>query len=356
MKVLKKIWVPLVIVVILAAFAGVVYYQKVVVTKKEFNKKIGITSGELDDYITLGEYKGLTCEVTQEEIDESINEETEYYEEVSREARDGDNISVTYKGYIDGKKDANISQSECELYIGQEEDLYAEFANALIGHKAGDTVKVESNDATYVAEDASDYSGKQVEFTVKLVAVSEKRADEVTEEWVEENYGEDYGISTVKEFYEWNESYVLDSKKTELWQKAVDNATMNGYPQEIYDKVKEEYDADAAYYADMYGMTVDEYLYDFNQYTEESLEEEYLNEVKSELLMWKLVQKEKISVSEGEIEEKYEELYSDCGYDSVEDMKADYDEEEIEEAVYLDKAMDIVYDNAKITKSYTLPE
>ena len=67
MKVLKKIWVPVLIAIILIAFGGAVYYQKAVVPKKEIDKKAGITSGKLDDYITLGEYKGLSCEVTQDD-------------------------------------------------------------------------------------------------------------------------------------------------------------------------------------------------------------------------------------------------------------------------------------------------
>jgi len=37
-------------------------------------------------------------------------------------------------------------------------------------------------------------------------------------------------------------------------------------------------------------------------------------------------------------------------------MKKDYTDKEIEEAVLLDKAMDVVYDNANITKSYSLPK
>ena len=53
MKVLKKIWVPVLIAIILIAFGGAVYYQKAVVPKNEIDKKAGITSGKLDDYIRL---------------------------------------------------------------------------------------------------------------------------------------------------------------------------------------------------------------------------------------------------------------------------------------------------------------
>ena len=39
MKVLKKIWVPVLIAIILIAFGGAVYYQKAVVPKKEIDKQ-----------------------------------------------------------------------------------------------------------------------------------------------------------------------------------------------------------------------------------------------------------------------------------------------------------------------------
>ena len=202
MKVLKKIWVPVLIAIILIAFGGAVYYQKAVVPKKEIDKKAGITSGKLDDYITLGEYKGLSCEVTQDDIDESIKEETQTYTEVDREAKEGDCVEITYTGYVDGEKDKNISQSNCELYVGQEESLYAEFTNAVVGHKAGDKVEYQAKDTddiNYVAEKDSDYTGKNVKFTLKLVSVSEEETEDVTDKWVKDNYNEDY-ISKLKEY------------------------------------------------------------------------------------------------------------------------------------------------------------
>ena len=112
--------------------------------------------------------KGLSCEVTQDDIDESIKEETQTYTEVDREAKEGDCVEITYTGYVDGEKDKNISQSNCELYVGQEESLYAEFTNAVVGHKAGDKVEYQAKDTddiNYVAEKDSDYTGKNVKFT-----------------------------------------------------------------------------------------------------------------------------------------------------------------------------------------------
>ena len=135
---------------------------------------------------------------------------------------------------------------------------------------------------------------------------------------------------------------------------AVDAANMKKYPQKLYDEIVEEFDSDAAYRAKEWGMTKDQYLYDFCQYTEESLEEEYLNGVKSELVMWAIVKEQGFEASDAEIEEKYEDSYLDVGCETVEKMKELYTKEEIKEAVLLDKVQNYIFDNSTIIESYKI--
>lgn len=179
--------------------------------------------------------------------------------------------------------------------------------------------------------------------------------EEITDDWVKENYFEDYGFENTEDFYNWCEEYILEDVYVELWQKVIDNVKMTGYPQELYDDIVLEFTQNANYYADEWGMTADEYLYDFCGYTDESLEEEYLNQLKSELVMWAIVKKENIEVEDAEIEEKYEELYLELGYETVDDMKEEYTDSEIKEAVLLDKVQEYVYNNSNIKKSYEIP-
>lgn len=352
---LATLIVPIVIVVILAAFAGVIYYAQVIKPANELKKEIGY---EVEDYLKLGDYTGFEYEITQEQWDECVNEENQSYDEVNREAKDKDQIDFNYTGYVSNKKDSNISQKQAELYIGEDESgIYKTFSDAIKGHKAGEKLKVtvEGSEATELSMDESDYTGKEITFELKINTVSELVIEDVTDEWVSEYYFEDYGLKTVQDFYDWNKEYILDEEvKPAIWQMAVDAANMKKYPQELYDDIVAEFEADAEYKAEEWGLTKDEYLYDFCQYTEESLEEEYLNGVKSELVMWAIVKEQGFEVSEAEILQKYEDTYADVGCDTVEEMKELYTTEEMKEAVLLDKVQNYVYDNSIIKESYKI--
>ncbi len=281
-----KLIVPVAIVIILALFAAFIYYVKVIKVKSDLDKEAGYKT---EEYVKLGKYTGFDYEITQEDFDASVKEETLTYEPVDREAKEKDQIDFDYTGYVDGKKDKNISGKDAELTIGEnEEGVYFAFEKAILGHKAGDTLEVKVDDATEMAEDESDYSGKKVTFKLEITGVSEETNDKVTDEWVYENYFEDDGFENTTDFYNWCVMELKENAKLELWDKALQEATMDSYPQEVYDKVVEEYEQDINYMADQWGVSPEDYKAMF-PYTQEELEEEHLNEVKSELVMWAIV-------------------------------------------------------------------
>ena len=347
---------PGIIAIILAVFAGVVYYGKVVKPKKDIDKQAGY---KVEDYITLDKYTGFDYEVTQDVFDECVKEETDSYEEVERAAIATDQIEFNYTGYIDGSKIADISQKDAELIVGEDtKGAYKVFSEAIIGKKAGSRFEVEVNgaDVNEISLSQQNYTNKKVIFKIKINSVSKLDVEKITDKWVKENYLEDYGLENTKDFYQWCKDYIMDDAKVEVWQKAVDSATMAGYPQEVYDDIVVEFTQNANYYAEQFGITTDQYLKDFCGYTDETLEEEYLNEVKSELVMWYIVKEQRLECTEEDIEAKYEELYLDLGYDNVEGMKADYKKKEMKKAVLLDKAQDYVYDNSNIKENFEVPK
>lgn len=347
--------VPIIIAVILIAFVAVVYWAKVIKPDNDLAKELGY---EVEEQITLGKYTDFEYEITQEMWDECIMDEVLSYEEVDRAAQDTDQIGFNYTGYVDEKKDENISQKDAELIIGEDESgIYKLFSDAIVGHKTGEKIKVEVDgaEATALSMDESDYSGKKVTFQLKITSISKKVIDEVTDEWVSEYYLEDYGLENTEDFYEWNKNYLIEEEaKPAIWQMVIDAADMKKYPQSVYDDIVEEFDGDAQYNAEEMGMTKEQYLFDFSLYTEETLEEEYLNGVKSELVMWSIVKEQGFEVSDAEIEQKYEDTYLDVGCETVEEMKALYTKEEIKEAVLLEKVQNFVYDNSTIKESFTI--
>lgn len=359
MKKIQKIWAPLVIVVILAAFIGVVYYNNEISPKKKVDKELGYTP---EDYITLGQYKGLEYKqskagVSEKDLENAIAEELIDYKEVDRKAKNGDSVNINYKAYVDGKEDDNLSEEEFDILIG-DADLAVEFDEAIVGKKAGAEFKVEVSDVSaFPTDEGKDYTDKKVEFVVTINSVNEEYTAELTDAWVQENYGAEYDCTTVDEYkkmmkeslMEDSEATVEEDAQTDLWQMVMDNSVMNSYPQELYDEIVAVDDADMAYWADYWGMSIEEY-YEFLDMDEADIDEMYLEDVKSELVMWAIAKAEGIEVTDGEIEQGYEDMYYDYDYESADAMKAEYSSEEIEHALIEEKVIGLILDSAKITE------
>ena len=356
MNTLKKIWVPTLIVAILVVFAGVVFYNTKIRPDKDIDSEIGYKP---EDYITLGQYKGLECEkqkpgVSDEDLQSAIDEELVDYKKVDRASKEGDSLTINFEGSVDGKAVEELTDTEYDIVIG-DEDLVPEFDKGLVGKKAGDVVELAVEDVSaFPIEDADAYNGKKVMFKVTVVQVSEEYTAELTDEWVKENYSEE-GYTTVDEYkknlrsslLEESKENVEDNTQTELWNKVLDNCQMNGYPQDVYNDIVETDEADAAYWAEYWGMTKDEY-YEFIGMDKEGIEQMYLDDVKSELVMWAIAKKENIVISKSDIAQGYEDMYEEYDYDSVESMKEDYSDEEIKHALVEKAVLDLVVDSAKI--------
>lgn len=349
-----KLIVPIIIVVILAVFAGVVYWAKVIKPKSDINKEVGYNT---EEYIKLGQVKGIEDEISQEEWDENLADETNEYDVVDRAAKETDQVDVDIVAYIDNKKVDDLSMKEASFYIGKNDDAAdKKVYDKLIGTKAGQklSLEVSGDEAKELAGSVEDYSGKKVKLEIKVRDVSELVVNKVTDKWVKENLEDLYGVTTAKELYEWEKQYIIDSNlKERLWKKVVDNATMSGYPADLYNDIVAELDGHIEAEAKDEGISVKEYKKQY-QYTDEKLDEEYTYNVKSELVMWQLVKDLGLEASDDEIEEMYENEYEEVNLDSVEEMKKLYTKDEMKEAVLLDKAQQYVFDNAKISYNYKI--
>ena len=349
-----KLIVPIIIVVILAVFAGVVYWAKVIKPKSDINKEVGYNT---EEYIKLGQVKGIEDEISQEEWDENLADETNEYDVVDRAAKETDQVDVDIVAYIDNKKVDDLSMKEASFYIGKNDDAAdKKVYDKLIGTKAGQklSLEVSGDEAKELAGSVEDYSGKKVKLEIKVRDVSELVVNKVTDKWVKENLEDLYGVTTAKELYEWEKQYIIESNlKERLWKKVVDNATMIGYPADLYNDIVAELDGHIEAEAKDEGISVKEYKKQY-QYTDEKLDEEYTYNVKSELVMWQLVKDLGFEASDDEIEEMYENEYEEVNLDSVEEMKKLYTKDEMKEAVLLDKAQQYVFDNAKISYNYKI--
>ncbi len=126
----------------------------------------------------IADFKGITIErpvvdVTDEEIDERLNqigEANRAYESVPRKAKDGDRITMSYAGQIDGEPFEGGADQNAQITIGSGQFIPG-FEDGLKGVKAGEEKTIE---VTFPDEyQAAHLAGKAAEFLVEIKDVAE---------------------------------------------------------------------------------------------------------------------------------------------------------------------------------------
>ena len=147
--------------------------------------------------ISLPDFSGvkaerLAAEVSDSDIDEMIEtlrKQRQTWEEVERPVADSDMVNIDYLGKKDGEEFAGGKAEGQNLVIGSER-MIPGFEEGMIGKSAGDefTLALKFPDE-YQSEELA---GAEVEFDIKLSAVSEQNLPEVDEEFFK-SFGVDEG-------------------------------------------------------------------------------------------------------------------------------------------------------------------
>ena len=320
----------------------------------------------IDDYVTLGEYKGLQViqskpEVTQQEVDDFI----QYTLSVSRHTvpvtdrdvvQNGDVANIDYEGKKDGVAFEGGTAAGYDLEIGSGSFIPG-FEEGLVGAKVGET-----KDLTLTFPEnyqAADLAGQEVVFTVTVNSISTYHEHELNDEFVKELGIE--GVTNVKEFEDYAkeglklqaENEYLYNVQTQLMNLAMQNATIKEPPAELIAKHKSMNISQAEYQAAMYGMDMETFVqgyYGVDMETfETQMEARATDTAKQALLCYKIALEEKIDITEEEMNADFEEKYASMGYTSADDLKAAVDIKEYKDSMLLDKVVNFLVDNAAIT-------
>lgn len=123
-------------------------------------------------------------EVTDEdlaEMVEKLRKQRITWNEVDREAQEGDQITINFKGYMDGEAFEGGSADGIPLELGAK-GMIEGFEEGLVGAKAGESRTLELNfPENYHAEKLA---GKPATFEVEVTKVSEAVLPEVNEEFI----------------------------------------------------------------------------------------------------------------------------------------------------------------------------
>ena len=300
------------------------------------------------------------AEVTEEEIDTTIEgsvTSNDLYEEVTEgTVADGDLVNIDYEGKLDGEAfDGGTAQGQ-DLLIGSGSFIDG-FEEGLIGVEVGETVDLELTfPENYQSEELA---GQDTVFTVTVNSI--KVIPEMDDELANTLSGGEY--TTMDAYREYiRETLQEDHAQTQetdilvdLMTQLYNTCTIEEYPQELVDysmaSMKNSYSEMAA----MYGMELDDLLSSFYGITEEEFDqqmEEYIKQsLQQEMILKAIAEEEDMTISDEEYTQGCENYRQAQGYDTVEDLVADYGEEVIRTSLLIDKAMDFVRENAVVTET-----
>ncbi|MCC8066472.1 MAG: trigger factor [Clostridiales bacterium] len=313
------------------------------------------------DYVELGEYLGLSVEVeatevTDEDVLAEANDLISYSDAVETltegTVQEGDTASISYVGTIDGEEfDGGSGDYDLEIGSGTFIDGFEE---GLIGVEVGETVDLE---LTFPENYYEELAGQDVVFTVTVNGILSvpELSDEVVDTATDGEYTDvDSWLAYIREYLEEDaaeeEEYYIQEA---ILEALVANSSVNGYPEDVV-----AYSVNSAvdyyeYWAEAYSVEYEEFIVDYMGYeSTESFEEALTASVESsleeEMLLMAVADTEGLELSDEEYETGLAEYAEEYGYDSGEEMEADYGETEMRRYILLDKVFAFLEENAVI--------
>ncbi|MBW7574028.1 trigger factor [Caproiciproducens faecalis] len=307
-------------------------------------------------------YKGLTAakkpvKVTEENIDAEIKKVQERNSRMvtveDRAAQNGDITVIDFDGSVDGVAFEGGKAENYSLTLGAGQFIPG-FEEQIVGHKTGDEFDVNVKfPADYHAEDLAD---KDAVFKIKLHEIKMKELPEVDDDFVKDvsdfDTLEKYKEDIKSKLTEAEERKAKDDVENQLIDKLVENLKAE-IPQAMYENKINEDIREFGYRLQSQGLNLDTYL----QYTgmdKDSIRKQFQPQaeraVKVRLALEKIAKLEDIHPAEEEIEEEFAKLAKSYEID-VEKVKTFIPKEELIKDISVEKAINLVRDNAVVTEA-----
>lgn len=336
----------------------------------------------LEDYVTLGDYKGINVEVASPEVsDEEIDQYMQYIsssmkatvEVTDRAVQEGDTVNIDYSGKrVDTGEVFDGGTAEgYDLTIGSHTFIDG-FEDGLIGAAIGETRDL---NLTFPENYSStELAGADVIFTVKVNSIKVKPD-------LDDAYAASLGIenvTTIDELKTYLKDRLMEDKQTqyknEVNSKVIDavtaNCKFNQPPQAALDRFKglytEQADLVASYYSANYGTsyTTDQVLSmmmaqeGFSGEQTEYLDNKSVELAEQFIMLGAIAKLEGIEVTEDELNEKLESDMANANATaeegktiaSVDEYKKTVDVENIKENLLTNKVIEFLAENANVTE------
>lgn len=321
-----------------------------------------LANTDLSAYLTLGNYKGIAAEekatlLTDEEFEAEFSAyvtSIPMYEEITdRPTQKGDVIIMDYVGKLDGVAFAGGTAQGQSIELSENSGYIDGFADGLIGVTPGSTVDLTLTFPTDYH--STDMAGKTVVFTVTVHYIQgEAITPEITDAFITEFTDGDYtSVEAFRTFYrEYLDAEALEQAHAQalntLWSTVIEGTTFHKVPEEqttyYYEQLKAQYQS----YAASYGLTYETILSLYGL-TDESLKVQAENYAKQDLAFYAIVKAEGLTITEEEYLAGLSAYALNAGAGATE-LEAYYGREYITESLLWDEMMEMLYNNANITK------
>ena len=175
----------------------------------------------------------------QARIDSLLSQYSTTQAVTDRAAQNGDVVNIDYSGTVDGVAFNGGTYQGYDLTLGSGSFITG-FEDQIVAHNTGDTFDVTVTfpdgygDSTDAEGNTITLSGKEAVFSVTLNSISESVTPELTDEWVDSNFGTSDDLHTADQL----RSYLNDALYATNYENAIvdylmSNSTFKELPSEI---------------------------------------------------------------------------------------------------------------------------
>lgn len=307
------------------------------------------SSESYEKYVTLGDYTGMTIDrikttVTDDDVQEEVQNDlyanADYTEVTDRAAQNGDTVNIDYSGKINGAEFDGGSDADFDLELGSGTFL-SDFEDGIVGMKTGETKDIT---VTFPEDYDGELDGKTAVFSVTVNSITEVTLPEYNDSYVQDNYGFD----TTAEFEaslksDLQEQYDDDAQYTacaDALTQAVDNASFDGYPQELYDTTKTQVESDNQAFAEQLGIEWTDLVGE-----DYDIEDDVLSAIHEKMVVYVIADKEKLTITDDELNSYIDDNWELYEYDSKDAFVEDNGEDALRYTLLYDKVLDFLGEN-----------
>ncbi len=310
--------------------------------------------------VELGEYKGLkatkkSTKVTADEVKAELARMQEQNSTVSdvddRAVKKNDIVVIDFEGFVDGKAFDGGKAEKYELTIGSNQFIPG-FEDQIIGHKIGDKFDV---NVKFPEDYQADLASKDAVFKIKLHGIKVKEVPALDDEFAKDVSEFDTLDELKKDIKKQLEKRKNDDAENELHNTLLEEVAKGikaEIPEAMIEKTIDDDVNEYSYRLQSQGLKLETYL----KYTgmdmkgfREGFKERAETQVRLNLALEKIIENEKIEVTEEDIEAEYKK-YADAYNMDIDTIKKAVSAESLKPELASRKAIDLIVDSAVVTE------